>query len=526
MMLERGHTETEQLVDTALQPTERWTPGVKLVALALLAVVLWGVYLYTRQLRHGLSVTGLDCPVFWGIYITNFVFFIGISHAGTLISAILRVTGAVWRKPLTRMAEAITVFALVVGPLNVIFDLGRPDRVPNMIKHPHFASPLVWDICCISTYFVASITYLFLPLMPDIAILRDRYPERWWYRWLALNWRNTEAQQRMLRRIISIMAIVVIPIAISVHTVVSWVFAMTLQPMWHSSIFGPYFVVGAIYSGIATLLIAIAILRRAYHLEEFVKPRHFEYLGYLLITFAVAWGYFTFAEFLTTYRGNAPEEMRVFNAKLSGEFAGVFWAMIYSMVAAFLTLTLSQIPVAERKAEAVLGRVLRPVLVGAAMLACVVMGRLYLHPALTAAVPSAPIHSPVWNPPAVAYHGAALLFLILLVWTLAPVLHTRPVPRIVLASVFINIGMWLERYVIVVPSLSHPRLPLRIAVYHPTMVEWSLTAADFALFALLFLLFSRVFPMLPIWEMLEKEEVPVPAAELEPGYAGSGAVGR
>src|SRR3990167_5676314 len=295
---------------------------------SLLAVIGFAAFAWAHQLREGPVGAGPDRPVFWGIYITNFVFFIGISHAGTLISAILRLCQAEWRRPITRMAETITVLVLFIGAGNIIMDLGRPDRALNVIFHPNFRSPLLWDVLSITTYLAASTLYLYLPLIPDLALLRDRLPKRrWFYRILALGWTGTPQQQRRLELAISIMAVVVIPIAVSVHTVVSWVFAMTIQPMWHSTIFGPYFVVGAIFSGIAALIVAMAILRKAYHLEAYLQPVHFNNLGILLLVMACLWLYFTFAEHLTTFYGRQPEEMVVFWMKISGPFAPYFWGM-------------------------------------------------------------------------------------------------------------------------------------------------------------------------------------------------------
>jgi molybdopterin-containing oxidoreductase family membrane subunit len=156
---------------------------------SLAAVALWGAFAWWTQLRQGLSVTGLNSPVFWGLYITNFVFFIGISHAGTLISAILRLAQAEWRRSITRAAEVITVLVLFFGMGCVILDLGRPDRALNVLLHPNFSSPLLWDVTSVATYLTASTIYLYLPLIPDIAILRDRVPSRrWLYRPLALGW--------------------------------------------------------------------------------------------------------------------------------------------------------------------------------------------------------------------------------------------------------------------------------------------------------------------------------------------------
>src|SRR3989338_1122348 len=205
------------LESDVVSPMTRFSFRFRLAVGCLLAVIAVAAYAWVHQLRDGLRVTGLHSPVFWGIYITNFVFFIGISHAGTLISAILRLCRAEWRRPITRMAEAITVLVLFIGAGNVIMDLGRPDRALNVILHPNFRSPLLWDVTSITTYLTASTLYLYLPLIPDLALLRDRLPKRrWFYRILALGWTGAPQQQRRLEFAISIMAVVVIPIAVSV----------------------------------------------------------------------------------------------------------------------------------------------------------------------------------------------------------------------------------------------------------------------------------------------------------------------
>jgi molybdopterin-containing oxidoreductase family membrane subunit len=411
--------------------------GFYLTVAVLLAIWAWGVYAYYTQVSQGLGVTYLNRPVFWGVYITNFVFFIGISHAGTLISAILRLARAEWRRAITRMAETITVLVLFFGVGNIIVDLGRPDRVANVIKHGRFQSPLLWDVMSITTYLTASSIYLYVPLIPDIAYLRDRVRRgswRWWlYRTLALGWTGTPRQHRALEIAISILAVLVIPIAVSVHTVVSFVFSMTIQPMWHSAIFGPYFVAGAIFSGIAAIIIAMAVLRRVYKLYDYIKEIHFNYLGILLLVMTLLWFYFTFAEYLTTYYGNEPVHMAIFWEKLTGRFAWPFWAMVaFCFVIPFLLLC-------NRR--------------------------------------------------------------------------TRTVTGTVIASVSVIVGMWLERFIIVVPTLSNPRLPYERGVYIPTWVEWSVTAACFAAFILLYVLFAKVFPMVSIWEIREGREVGLAEAE-------------
>jgi len=398
-----------------------WTVG------ALLLLILWGAIAYWVQFDEGLGVTGLHQPVSWGFYVTNFVFFIGISHAGTLISAILRLSKAEWRRPITRMAEVITVMVLFIGAAQILVDLGRPDRMLNIIRYGRYQSPLLWDATSISAYLTASTLYLYLPLIPDVAILRDRPGKRrLLYTVLALGWRGTERQREVLNRAIAIMAVLVIPIAVSVHTVVSFVFSMTIQPMWHSTIFGPYFVAGAIFSGIAAIIVAMAIIRRVYHLQDYLKPIHFRYLGHLLLVMTLLWFYLTFAEYLTGFYGNEPEEMKVFWSKFTGPFWPFFWGMVlFNLV----------VP-----------------------LACLV--RLGRH----------------------------------------------AVGRTVTASVSVVIGMWLERFNIVVPTLSNPRLPFPEGQYWPTWIEGAETAGSFALFILFYVLFVKLFPIISIWEIREGRE--------------------
>jgi len=411
-----------------LAPIERTGRGFYWTVGLLSLLILWGAVAYWTQFDEGLGVTGLHQPVSWGFYVTNFVFFIGISHAGTLISAILRLSKAEWRRPITRMAEVITVMVLFIGAGQILVDLGRPDRMMNIIRYGRYQSPLLWDATSISAYLTASMIYLYIPMIPDIAILRDRVRKRkLLYSVLAMGWTGSEHQQKVLNRAIAIMAVLVIPIAVSVHTVVSFVFSMTLQPMWRSTIFGPYFVVGAIFSGIAALIVAMLVFRKAYGLHGYLKPIHFRYLGQLLLVMSLLWFYFTFAEYLTAYYGNEPEEMHVFWAKFSGPFWPFFWGM---------AVTNFVIPV----------------------LCLVRLGR-----------------------------------------------HT--IGKVLTASLSVTVGMWLERFIIVVPTLSNPRLPFGEGIYFPTWVEWGELAGSFALFALFFVLFTKLFPVISIWEIREGREV-------------------
>ncbi|MFQ6045930.1 MAG: NrfD/PsrC family molybdoenzyme membrane anchor subunit [Gemmatimonadales bacterium] len=414
-----------------LRPLVETGPTFRIVAALLGAVTLWGVFAYYMQLRYGLGRTGLNRPEYWGIYIIDFVFFIGISHAGTLISAILRISKAEWRRSITRSAEFITVLVLGFGAIQPIIDLGRPDRLLFVILHAHLRSPLLWDVMSIGLYFTASTIYLYLPMIPDLAIIRDSgIKAPWLYRFLAAGYRDTPDQRRRLERVIGVLAIVVIPVAVSVHTIIGWIFAMTLRPMWHSTIFGPYFVMGAIYSGIAALLVGMVVLRRAYGLEQYFKGIHFDYMGRLLLLFSLLWFYFTLAEYLTAFYGGEPAEMRAFWAKLAGPFAIPFWIMVLGCFVVPLSL----------------------------------MSR-----------------------------------------------RSMRTPRgTLIAGISVLIGMWLERFNIVVPTSVNPRWELAsIGHYLPSWVELSIMAATFSGFILLYMVATKFFPIVSIWEIKEGRELSV-----------------
>ncbi|MGD2088861.1 MAG: polysulfide reductase NrfD [Candidatus Aminicenantes bacterium] len=428
-----NHTEADKntgMIADIIRPTATAGKWFYLTVTVLAALVLAGFAAWLYQLDHGLHATGMKNSVNWGVYMTNFVFFIGISHAGTLISAVLRVFNMEWRRPITRAAEAITVFALIVGGLQIVFDLGRPERLFNIITIGRLSSPLLWDVTCISVYFFSCIFYLLLPLIPDMALLKNMENIKGWrkklYRRLSFNWQDSPEQKRRLKKVIGVMAILLIPIFVSVHTVVSWIFSMTVRPMWHSSIFGPYFVTGAIFSGVASVILAVALIRKALHLENYLKPIHFKKLSSLLMAMAALWFYFTFAEYLTTGYGALTEELAVFNSKLAGEFSIIFWSMVACMVLAFAVLL-------TRK---------------------------------------------TWN------IGAATT-----------------------ASILVIIGMWLERFTIIVPTLTKPlEQGYKAGIYYPTLTEWLITIGSTAGFILLLIIFAKLFPIISIWEMKEAKE--------------------
>ncbi len=336
----------ERLERTVLNPLAQTTNGYYVFVLFLLVVIAWGGYAYIAQLRYGLLMTGMRDTVSWGYYIFNFVFWIGVSHVGALLSAILRLTNAGWRTPLTRIGELVTVSALMVGGAMILIDLGRPDRVLNLIFYGRFQSPLVWDVIGVSTYLIGSFTYLYLPSIPDFALLRDRLRQgtsalkRKIYTLLAVGWQNTPQQRYRLDKANRIMTVMIIPIAISVHTVVSFVFAMTLRPGWDATALAPNFVIGALFSGIAMVILVMAVFRKLYHLEEYLTEKHFRNLSYLLITLLFAYFYFVLTEYLTIGYKLRVEEKHLFTLLLLGKNAIWFWFFFFSgfVVPAFLIL--------------------------------------------------------------------------------------------------------------------------------------------------------------------------------------------
>ena len=422
--------DDERMVEDLLHPLLHTSIKFYIAVALLGAVVLVGFSAWTYQMYYGIGETGLNWPVYWGFYLVNFVFWIGISHAGTLISAILRLVNAGWRRPVTRCAEAITAFALIIGGMFPLIHLGRPWLFFFLIPYPsdrglwpNFRSPLVWDFFAIGTYLTASTLFLLLPMIPDFALVRD-HTTGWRhkiYGTLAMGWQGTTKQWHRLESAMHIMAIAILPIAVSVHTIVSFDFSMAVVPGWHSTIFGPYFVTGAIFSGIAGLIIAMAILRKLLHLEAYLLRLHFENLGKLMLTMSLLWGYFVFNERLTLWYGNLTHEMGVFWATMAGEYAPFFWTMVFCN---FI------IPV--------------PILA---------------------------------------------------------IKKLRTITGTVIASCGVVVGMWLERFLIVIPSLSYKQLPYSWGSYVPGWGEITIMTASFAGMALLYLLFSKFIPIISIWEL-------------------------
>jgi molybdopterin-containing oxidoreductase family membrane subunit len=413
-----------------LAPLHRVTAGDYLLWGILLGLMLIGLATWVWQYLQGLGITGMNRPVYWGVYITNFVFFIGLAHSGTFISAILRIAGQSWRAPLTRAAEAITLFSLPFGAGSIIIDMGHPERILNLILYGRFQSPIMWDVTAVGLYMLSSIVFFYLSLLPDIALCRDRLTnappwQRHMYKVLALGWDGSPEQFRRLEKVLDGMAVFMTMLVVTVHTVVSWLFGMTVQPGWHTALIGPFFLLGAILSGTAAVVIALAILRKVYRLEKVLHTGLFNSLRKLLITFVLGWLYMMIAEHLTIGYASMHEEMVVLNDKFSGTYSLIFWSM---------TIFVFIIP----------------------LLIFIFKGR----------------NSVGW---------------------------------MVFASVLINIGMWMERYIVIIPSETSPRLfhNMGQGTYLPQLPEVLITIACFAGLIFLYALFTRFFPIVPIWETAE-----------------------
>ena len=280
-------------------------------------IVLIALYALYVQLTQGHGVTGMRDNVVWGMYIVNFIFFIGISYAGAMISGILYLLNVEWRKPIIRIAELITVISVILGPTYILLCIGRLDRLHHILLFGRIQSPIVWDVMAITTYLVGSMIFLYIALIRDFALLRDNttlnFPKwkKFLYKKLAINYFELPEQRKLLERVLTIMSALIIPLAIIVHSVLAWIFGMTLRPGWHSTIFAPYFVIAAVYSGTAVLIIAMWVFRKFYHLEEYITEMHFKYVGIILLVLAGLYGYFTFSEYLTVWYGSESWELEV-----------------------------------------------------------------------------------------------------------------------------------------------------------------------------------------------------------------------
>src|SRR5215472_15466678 len=389
---------------------------------------------------RGVGIWGINIPVAWGFAIVNFVWWIGIGHAGTLISAILLLLHQAWRQSINRFAEAMTLFAVTCAGVFPLIHLGRPwffywlVPYPNtMSLWPQWRSPLVWDVFAVSTYLTISLLFWFMGLIPDLATLRDRAQNRYArmiYGIMAMGWRGSAHHWHNYEVAYLLMAGLATPLVLSVHTVVNFDFTISILPGWHSTIFPPYFVAGAIYSGFAMVLTLAIPLRKLYHLEDLITMRHIQNMAKLMLATGMIVAYsYVIEAFIAWYSASPYERFMLIN-RASGPYWWCYWLLI---------LTNLVIP------QALWSKRIR-----------------------------------------------------------------SSIPAIFLIAMCVNVGMWLERFIIVITSLHRDFLPSSWGMYYPTIWDWATFAGTIGLFVMLFFVFVRLLPMISIFEMkqvLDKPEV-------------------
>ncbi|CAN5595261.1 polysulfide reductase NrfD [soil metagenome] len=421
-------------------------PGKGYLALLGVCVALVGlaVFAWLFQVVYGMGMAGLRNPVGWGVYITTFVFWVGIAHAGTLVSAILFLFRAGWRQSIYRFAEAMTVFAVLTAGLFPIIHIGRPWFFYWLLPYPNqrdlwpnFRSPLLWDVFAVTTYLTVSSVFFYIGLIPDIAAARDATTVPWRkkaYSILALGWRGTDREWKHFARAYLFLAALATPLVLSVHSVVSWDFAISIVPGWHTTIFAPYFVAGAILSGVA-LVVTIAIpVTRIFRLQAYFTMLHFDRMAKLLILTSLIVGYAYAMEYFIAWYSGELYERDVFWDRVFGDYWWAGWSMII----------------------------------------------------FNAFVPQ-------------------------LLWFKRIRMNLR---AFFIITILINIGMWYERFVIIVPSLAHSYEPWKFMNYTMSWVEASILLGSFGWFFMWFLLFLRFLPGISIAEI--KEVLPPPLKNREP----------
>ncbi len=326
------------------KPSRLW--WVTVVVLAW--VVGAGIAAWVVQLRGGMGVAGYNDHAFWAIYVADVVTFIGVSYGGAVVSAILRLTGATWRAPLTRLAEGTAVVTVLIGAALIVPHIGNPILLWELVTRPNLSAPVFWDFVAVMTYTFASIVFFAFPLLPDMAVLHQGHQSSLGKRRTTLyakvsrGWTGAPKQRAVLAGALGLVSIMIIPLAVSVHSVLAWAFASTGRPWWHESIWAPQFVVAALYSGVALVILVVAGFRRGYHLESLILPRHFVRLGFILATFAATYLYFTFADILPGAYVGEPGTAAVFTDLMVGRLAPWFW--MFAVVGGLIPLLLVALP--------------------------------------------------------------------------------------------------------------------------------------------------------------------------------------
>ncbi len=423
-----GHVTEKILAPTERMPNYTWW-GLFLLSSSMLGI---GLLTFAIQMYRGVGIWGITHPIGWAFDITNFVFWVGIGHAGTLISAILFLLRQKWRTSINRSAEAMTIFAVITALIFPLIHTGRPWLAFFwLIPYPsvrmiwvNFRSPLLWDVFAVSTYFTISLCFWFTGLVPDIATMRDRAKgkiRKQIYSILSLGWSGTMRQWNHFEKAYLLFAGLATPLVLSVHTIVSFDFAVSIIPGWHTTIFPPYFVAGAIFGGFAMVMVLLIPLRKAFGLEELVTVKHLEFMNKIMLATGMMVGYAYMSEFFMAWYSENTYERYIFSQRIYGHYWYTVWMMFTCNV-----------------------------------------------------------------------------FIPQLFWFKR---FRTSVPVMFVVAIMINLGMWLERFNIIVTSLSQDFLPANWDFYHPTRFDFGITIGAFGLFFTSFLLFVRVLPTLSLAEV-------------------------
>ena len=411
--------------------------GFKPWILFLITVMLVGIAGYIKQLNNGLVETSMRDYVSWGLYIASFIFFIATALVGMLISAVLGLIGIKWITPIARIAEMIALgFAMWAG-LIIIFDMGHPDRVLNLFLHGRIQSPILWDVTVVTTYVAISLLLYLLPLIPDMPFLKKVMKDepKWKqtiYKILSFGFEGRPKQYKLIKKLIRILAILIIPVALAIHTVTSWLFAFTLRVGWDSTIFGPYYVTGAFVAGGGAVMIAMYIFRTDFRLKNYITDYHFDKMGKLLVLLMLVYFYFNINEYIVpAYKMKAGDDHHIL-ALFTGSFAKMFW---------------------------------------------------------------------------IVQLGGLIIPTILLLFKRM----RKPVPSLVI-GIAIVVGAFFKRYIITIPTLLHPHLPIQnvpanFHEYWPSAIEWAVTMMAIAGAVLIVTILAKLFPIMPIWEIAHEEGI-------------------
>jgi molybdopterin-containing oxidoreductase family membrane subunit len=433
---EEGNKLLDKITWDLIRPT-RSHKGLELWIVVLVLIMIAFGYAYFIQLRDGLGVTAMRDFVSWGMYIGNFVFFVAVSLVGFLITAVLGLLKFKWIEPISRIAEIVALAFVMVAGLVIVFDMGRPDRLHHVFIYGRFQSPILWDITVITTYVMISLLLFLLPLIPDMAIAAQRVKnlpvwQKKLYEILSFGFKHKPEQYKIIKKGMRILSILIMPVALAIHTVTSWLFASTLRPGWDTTIFGPYFVTGAFVAGSAAVIVMMGIFRSNFKLKDYIKEEHFDNMGKLLVFVSLVYLYFNVNEYLVPGYKMKEGDNEHLMGLFTGHWAPMFWT--------------SQI----------LGLVI-------------------------------PIILPIFK-------------------------KFRTPKALTIISVLVVIGAWLKRYIIVVPTMLHPHLPIQnvpeeYSTYIPTGAEILVTLGTFGLTFVIITVLAKVFPVVPIWEVAKEKGI-------------------